>query len=283
MIGPYPDRRSACAGGKAQRMLNTYLMPNASRCEEAARHLLAARHSRQSIAGLALSCRPTSIEEALAIQRRVQELLATAIGGWKCSLPTAERAIACAPIPAPAMARASPCPVIDRGGLVRIEPEIAFVVARDLPYRETPYAEAEVRAAVAETRLVLEILDSRYTDSAAVTFLEQLADQLSNQGLFVGPVLADGLSRPLGECSIAIDSATARLHARTGAHPDGHPLRPLLWLATYLASRAVGGGLKAGDIVTTGSYAGALEVPIATPLRVQFGGLGEIAVEFSAA
>jgi len=56
-------------------------MLNASRCEEAAHHLLAARRSRQCIARLAPSCRPNSIEEALAIQQRVQELLATASGG----------------------------------------------------------------------------------------------------------------------------------------------------------------------------------------------------------
>jgi 2-keto-4-pentenoate hydratase len=35
--------------------------------------------------------------------------------------------------------------------------------------------------------------------------------------------------------------------------------------------------------VTTGSYAGALEVPIATPISVTFGDLGEIRVELVAA
>jgi len=35
--------------------------------------------------------------------------------------------------------------------------------------------------------------------------------------------------------------------------------------------------------VTTGSYAGALEVPPATPLRIAFGELGAINVELAAA
>ena len=101
------------------------------------------------------ACRPSDLEDALAIQRRVQKLLRVATGGWKCSVPTAERAIACAAIFAPTIARASPCPVIAHSGVARIEPEIAFVLGSDLPPRSAPYGEAEVRVAIAETRLVL--------------------------------------------------------------------------------------------------------------------------------
>ena len=258
-------------------------MLTTAQCDLAARHLLAARRARQSGARLAQSCRPTELEDALAIQRRVQELLGVETGGWKCSAPTAERAISCAAIFAPTIARASPCGVITFGGVVRIEPEIAFVLGRDLPDRAAPYGEAEVRAAIAETRLVLELLDSRYADPAAVSFAELLADHVSNQGLFIGPLLPDALRRQLDGFAIAVETASATLHARDGRHPDGHPLRPLAWLANFLASRAEIGGLKAGAIVTTGSYAGALEVPIGTPLRVRFGNLGEIDVEFTAA
>jgi 2-keto-4-pentenoate hydratase len=139
-----------------------------------------------------------------------------------------------------------------------------------------------VRAAIAETRLVLEMLDSRYADPAAVTFPELLADQVSNQGLFVGPILSDAFTRPLEGFPIVIEGRTSALHRCEGRHPDGHPLRPLYWLANFLAGRAEIRGLKAGEIVTTGSYAGALEVPVATPLSVQFGDLGEINVELVA-
>src|SRR2546426_1706722 len=250
--------------------------------DEAARHLLAARRARQPGARLPGACRPSDLEDALAIQRRVQELLGVATGGWKCSVPTAERAIACAAIFAPTIARASPCPVIAHSGVARIEPEIAFVLGGDLPPRAAPYGEAEVRAAIAETRLVLELLDSRYAEPAAVTFPELLADQVSNQGLFVGPILPDAFSRSLEEFPIAIDGRAGALHRCAGRHPDAHPLRPLVWLANFLAGRAEIGGLKAGEIVTTGSYAGALEVPVATLLTVQFGDLGEINVELVA-
>jgi 2-keto-4-pentenoate hydratase len=251
--------------------------------DEAAYHLLSARRARQPGPRLTESCRPTDLEDALAIQRRVQALLGAGTGGWKCSLPTAERAISCAAILAPTIARFSPCSIVAHAGIARIEPEVAFKMGRDLPPRAAPYSEAEVRAAIAETRLVLELLDSRYADPAAVTFPELLADQVSNQGLVVGPVLRDGLSRPLDGFTIVIAGPKGTLHRRDGRHPDGHPLRPLVWLANFLAGREEIGGLKAGEIVTTGSYAGALEVPVATPLSVQFGDLGEIGVELIAA
>ena len=254
-----------------------------AQCDMAARHLLAARRARQSGPRLAESFRPTDLEDSLSIQRRVQELLGVETGGWKCSLPTAERAISCAAIFAPTIGRASPWPVIASSGVARVEPEIAFVLGRDLSHRAAPYKEAEVCAAIAETRLVLELLDSRYADPGAATFAELLADHVSNQGLFVGPALADGPRRQLDSFAIAVETPGATLHAREGRHPDGHPLRPLVWLANFLASDPERGGLKVGEIVTTGSYAGALEVPIGTLLRVRFGDLGEIDLELAAA
>jgi len=56
----------------------------------------------------------------------------------------------------------------------------------------------------------------------------------------------------------------------------GHPLRPLVWLANFLRER--GERLRAGQVITTGSYAGALEVPLATPLTITFGALGRMQV-----
>jgi 2-keto-4-pentenoate hydratase len=250
--------------------------------DQAARHLLAARRAEQPGARLPESCRPTELEDSLAIQQRVQGSLGVATGGWKCSLPTPGRELSYAAIFMPSIARDSPLPVAARHGIARIEPEVAFVLGRDLPLRARRYSEAELREAIAETRLVLEILGSRYEDPAAVGFAELLADQVSNHGLFVGPILENALSRPLEQFAIEVDAPTGPLHRRDGRHPDGHPLRPLLWLANRLTERAERGGLAAGQIVTTGSYAGALEVPVATPLRVRFGMLGEIAIELTA-
>lgn len=250
--------------------------------DKAARHLLAARRAGQPGPRIPEACRPVALEDALAIQRRVQAMLGAATGGWKCSLPTPERALSYAAIFAPSIFCASPCPVTTRRA-ARIEPEIAFVLGRDLPPRKRGYDEAELRAAIAETRLALEILGSRYREPVSATFTEVLADQVSNEGLFVGPVLENGLARSLGAFAIAVDGPAGPLHRRDGRHPDGHPLRPFFWLANHLAVGDDRGRLEAGQIVTTGSYAGALEVPVGAAIAVEFGALGRIEVELSAA
>jgi 2-keto-4-pentenoate hydratase len=58
-------------------------------------------------------------------------------------------------------------------------------------------------------------------------------------------------------------------------------VRPLYWLANYLG---IGGTpLRAGMIVTTGSYCGAVDVPIDTPLTFAYGDLGTLAATLTRA
>ncbi len=248
--------------------------------EAAARFLVAARQSRRPGERIPEASRPADIDAALAIQKRVTELLGLPIGGWKCSVPTTPRPVSMAPIYAPTIFAASPCPILPIGGLARIEPEIAFVMARDLPRRNTPYDEAEVRAAVRAPHLVLELMGPRYADPATATFPELLADGVANHGLYVGPAVPDALDRALETFPIAIDAGGKALHKVQGKHPDGHPMKPLVWLANYLAGTSK--GLAAGQIVTTGSYCGVVDVPLDAPLRIRFGDLGTLSVEFSA-
>jgi 2-keto-4-pentenoate hydratase len=251
-----------------------------SALEAAALHLLAARRHHRPGPRLPKASRPTTDEEALAIQRRIAVLLKESVGGWKCSLPTPEKTVV-APIYAATIGRTSPCAVPAHDTNARIEPEIAFVLARDLPRRATPYTEADVRAAIGETRLVLELMGSRYADPAKLPFPEMLADSVNNYGLFVGPVVPNGVDRALDAFPLTIVGPSGAILARDGAHPDGHPLRPLTWLANWFGMNTAGWpqGLNAGQIVTTGSYAGgALDVPLATPLTITFGDLGKIEV-----
>src|SRR6202158_4186775 len=247
--------------------------------DAAARHLVAARASRRPRERLPEACRPADVADALAIQERVRELLRASIGGWKCSVPSVAREIAAAPIFASTITSNSPCTILPIEGKARIETEIALVIGRDLPPRATPYSDAEVRAAVRETRTVLELIGPRYADPEAVTYPEFLADSIANQGLFVGPVVADRLEIALEAFRITIDTPNGQLLARDGKHPDGHPLRPLVWLANHLASH--GSGLTAEQIVTTGSYCGMVDVPLDTPLVLRCGDFGAVSVQFT--
>jgi 2-keto-4-pentenoate hydratase len=154
-------------------------------------------------------------------------------------------------------------------------------MASDLPRRDAPYTEAEIRAAIGATHVVLELMGNRYDDPASITFPELLADFANNQGLYVGPAVPNALDRVLDRMPLTVRTPVETLMTLDGAHPDGHPLKPLVWLANFLPT--LGERLRAGDIVTTGSYAGARDVPLDVPLAIAFGDLGTIHVELVAA
>ncbi|MCC7326619.1 MAG: 2-keto-4-pentenoate hydratase [Burkholderiales bacterium] len=255
-------------------------MPSAAH-EAAAQFLFAARKRRTPGPRIPADCRPSSVVDALTIQQRVADLIGAPIGGWKCSLPSDARPVLAAPIFAPTIHTASPYPVIGRGATAKVEPEIAFVFARDLPARATPYGEGEIRAAIGDARLVLEIMGSRYEDPASIGFPELLADSVANQGLFVGPVVDDAFNRPLEAFTVTVAANGGALAKHDGKHPDAHPLRPLYWLANHLATTAT--PLRAGQIVTTGSYCGVLDVPFDQALTIRYGDLGTLSVTLTQA
>jgi 2-keto-4-pentenoate hydratase len=249
--------------------------------EKAAQYLFAARTNRQSVARIPVDFRPADMADAIAVQQRVAALVGDRIGGWKCSVPSAARPTALAPIFASTVRTASPCPMIATGETVKVEPEIAFMIDRDLPARGTPYSEADVRGAIRDTRLVLELIGARLADTSTITFPEHLADNISNQGIFIGPVITNPSAKPLEGFPITVSTPAGVMMTRDGKHPDGNPLGPLYWLANYLAER--GDPLRAGQIVTTGSYAGVLEVPLDTPLTFTFSDFGTLAVTLTRA
>ena len=219
--------------------------------------------------------RPRDTDTALAIQACVTERLGENIGGWKCGVPIEGRIIV-APIHAGTIHAAISCPVWLDAGKARVEPEIAFILGRDLPARDAPYTPADVDAAIARTHLALELIGSRYADPGEASFTEHLADGLLNQGLLIGPET----STPAPErMEIRIRLEDGQDIVLDGQHPNADPRAPLYWLAEFLRSR--GQGLRAGQTVITGSYAGSFDLPAEQEVAIQFGSLGRFPVCFT--
>lgn len=250
-------------------------MLSTQQIDQAARHLLAARKAKAPGPCIPEDCRPTDTDSALAIQERVLKLLGETVGGWKCGTPNPLTGPIVAALPASAILRSSPCAVPGAKG--QIEPEIAFVIAHDLPRRATPYTDAEIRAAIGESRMVLELITTRYADKGSATPPEILADAYNNHGLLIGPVIPNALEHPLERLHVSIRTAAGALFDKEHGHPSGHPMKSLTWLVHFLNGR--GQGLKAGQIVTTGSYAGIVEAPLGVPIQVQLNGLASLDVE----
>jgi 2-keto-4-pentenoate hydratase len=249
-------------------------MLSAERIEQAAQHLVQARQSKTPGPCMPDAYRPPENDSALAIQQRVLELLGETVGGWKCGVPNAKTGPIVAPIPASGILRSSPCPVPGSKGL--IEPEIAFVIAHDLPPRATPYSDGEIRGAIGEARMVVELITTRYADKASATLPEILADAFNNHGLLIGPVLPNVLDQPLETLPVKITTENGVLFDKVHPHPSGHPMKAFSWLVGFLNER--GQGLKAGDVVTTGSYAGIVEAPVGVPIHVELTGVGQLEI-----
>ncbi|HJV72879.1 MAG TPA: fumarylacetoacetate hydrolase family protein [Noviherbaspirillum sp.] len=244
----------------------------------AAAILAARRRSGEQGPRLPESCRPFDIDAALAIQAAVTDQLGARIGGWKCSMPTAGR-IGLAPIYSGTIHTASPCAAWSHARQVRVEPELAFILGHDLPARDKPYSAAEVDAAIAGTHLALELINSRYSDPASISFAENLADGLVNQGLFIGPQVDSERARTAAAMAIRVTLGSGKEIQLNGRHPNAEPRAPLYWLAEFLRSR--GQGLHAGQAVITGSYAGTFEVPVEQEVAVHYDGLGVLSVRFA--
>jgi len=140
-----------------------------------------------------------------------------------------------------------------------------------------PYSDAEIREAIGESRMVLELITTRYADKASATPPEILADGYNHHGLVIGPVIPNALDHPLERLHVTIQTVAGTLFDKVHPHPSGHPLRSLNWLVHFLNGR--GQGLKAGEIVTTGSYAGIVEAPLGVPIQVKLNGLASLTVE----
>ncbi len=249
------------------------------RWQAAARLLVSRRLSGEAGPRLPESCRPVDLEDALAIQAEVTAQLKQPIGAWKCGTPAPGRVVL-APIYANTIHTASPCAVWGRAGQVRVEPELAFILGRDLPVREQPYTPDEIDGAIARTHLALELLDSRYSPDASPSFEEKLADGLVNQGLFIGPALDAAHASGPGSIAITVAVQGSAPQHYEGRHPDGDPRAPLYWLVNFLRSR--GQGLCAGQAVITGSYAGALTLSLTSDASIEYGGFGAVSVRFLA-
>lgn len=244
----------------------------ASKAEQAAQYLLAARQAGEPGDRIPEEMRPETMAEAYAVQEAFLSLTGLEIGGWKCAPPGKGKGFA-APVFSVNITSDNPTGW-ERGETTRIEPEVAYVLKHDLPPRGTPYSEEEVRAAIGETRLVLELLGSRYRGDAQASAEEMVADFQQGQGIYIGPVIANPEQYDLTGFPVTIKGNKGYALEHQGVHPCEHPFVPFFWLANFLNTR--GTGLRKGEIVITGSYAGAVTVPYGEELTVVFGDIGEL-------
>jgi 2-oxo-3-hexenedioate decarboxylase len=162
---------------------------------------------------------------------------------------------------------------VDRARLIhpRVEPEIAFLLGRDVT------APATVISVLAATELVfgaIDILDSRYRDFR-FALPDVVADNASAGGVILGPQarrpaeLSD--LRLLG---CVFRSAGEVVATAAGAATMGHPAAAVAWLANRLGAR--GRSLRAGWLVLSGGLTAPVPLEPGTAVTAEFDGLGSV-------
>jgi 2-keto-4-pentenoate hydratase len=243
----------------------------------AAALLLAARRTGHRLAALSGEACPRTVADAYAIQDVVVSRLG-AIGGWKVGAKSASSEPTCAPLPVSLILRSPQRFAAGQFAHNGVEAELAFTLSRDLPARSQPYCVADVEAAIATVHPAIEIVDSRFVDLDAVDPLSLLADFQSNGALVVGNGVA--LPHPFLSSTqqVTLDIDGVRVVESRGSNPAGDVLCLLGWLANHAAAR--NGGLRRGEIVTTGSWSGIRFVAPGTRVEAAFAGIGGVDVGF---
>ena len=237
--------------------------------------LVEARRTGVLLAGLPPSCRPESVDDALAIQDATVAALGATVAGWKVGSRQDGRVVRGALLRSRvfrsgAELRASEVP------LLGVEAEIAFRFDRDLPPRERPYDHGEVADAVTAFPAI-EVVDSRYRDYRSAPLIERIADCASNGAFVYGPPQVHWREFDLAKLDARLEIDGRVVVRRVGGHPAGDPLLPAVDLVNDLR---LAGGVRAGAIMTTGTYTGLNFAEPGQRIRVAFEGFGSAEVEF---
>lgn len=248
---------------------------NKAACLKAAQELLTRRKNNLRGGVLPADCRPTNLEDALEIQAATVEASGKKIAGWKCLVPLNPEQIIVAPVLEGTVQQGEECVVkCTEPGKTLIEPEIAFILGADLPARDEAYTEQEIDNAIASAHMALELLQRRYTPDDNIIFADRQSDCLLNEGIFVGPEITKAQAYDAAKIKLSIDETSY-----DGEHPNLSAQAPVYWLINFMRARGISFGK--GQAIITGSYAGAIEVPIKST-EITYEGLGKYNVTFKA-
>jgi 2-keto-4-pentenoate hydratase len=159
-----------------------------------------------------------------------------------------------------------------------VEGEFAFRMARDLPPRAPAYVLDEVSAAVECVAGAIEVVGTRFAGGLkGKGRLLTTADCGVNIALVTGECTRWD-SRDLRAHPVTMTINGMRCGEGTGSRALGDPLNVLLWLANHQSK--AGRGLRAGEIVSTGTCTGLDPVHPGDVAQADFGALGVVEISF---
>ncbi len=231
-------------------------------------------------------CRPRDRREGYAIQAAMAALSGQPVIGWKIAATTlsGQKHIN---VDGPIAGRLLRQKVLAPGAAIPLgnnhmrvaEAELVFRFAVDLPSRATPYAEDEIMAAIDAVLPGIEVPDSRYEDFCVVGDAQLIAENACAAWFVLGKeALTDWHRLDLKSHAVQVYRNGQLAGEGTGAMVLGDPKIALVWIANELS--ALGLGLRAGDVVTTGTVVVPVRVESGDAIHCDFGVLGQLDARF---
>jgi 2-keto-4-pentenoate hydratase len=255
----------------------------------AANTIAAARRSRTPLKPLSGDAAPRTEAEGYLIQEALRDLLAADFGapvGYKigCTSKVMQEYL---DIPHPCGGSVFTKGVHASGASLRhqdfvrvgVECEIAVRLAADLKPSQVPFTADTVAHAIEAYLPAIEIVDDRYSHWQTMGAPILVADDFFAAGCVLGKAIARSKAPDLLDVvgrAIINGNEVAR---GTGADVLGHPHHALAWLANHLA--AGGKGLRAGEIVLTGSLVKTIWLNAGDSVLMDLSGLGQVQVVFA--
>ncbi len=245
--------------------------------------LVAARADHRPIAPPS-ETRRLGLAEAYAAQDRLRQALVARgerVIGWKAgftSKATQKMFETDEPVCAFLLADGSfasgaevPC---SRFAVVVVEAEVAFVMKHDLagPGVTAPRALQAVEGALP----ALELVDFRYTGKAVASDL--IADGVYANAIVLGATLTSVANLDLALEGLVYEMNGVIAATNTAAEVLGSPANSLAWIANHLGTRGL--GLRAGDVVMSGSVSALLRPKPGDSIRATYTRLGSVSARF---
>lgn len=211
---------------------------------------------------------------AMEIQASVRERLARPVAGWKVAIGPEQL-----PVAAPLLAVYPDASTIPLSSKFTVEVELAVILRSDLPRRVGGFYErSDILDAIDKVVLGIEVIGGRFANPAGVPFLSFLADNLGNRAYVVGDTVSPAALDEINGLDCEVTLAGQSIFKAPATHPAKDPLLPLLAYANAQSDNL--GGLKAGQVVTTGSLCGVLPIAVAGPLEARVSPVGQVSVRF---
>ena len=157
---------------------------------------------------------------------------------------------------------------------VRVEAEMAFLLARDL--KGPGVTPLSVVQATEGVLAAIEVVDFFVTGSRQA--IDVVANNIFNAGVVLGPQLTRPADLNLRYEGVVMELDGEVCGSAAGADVLGNPVHSVAWLANRLAD--FDDHLRAGEVIISGAMAGAVSVSKGSHFSVTFTRLGTVGVRF---